>query len=151
MCFYKLPEPPICFYKLPEPSMSFCRLPWVQWIIKRILNTKLTTNYAQRSANNWSCLKWKRLGLVISQKLRPDIEVASWRLVHSSWRRSAWDSWLRHSSAGPAALQPSACQVTLNLLMNTDAHPACMPDRKQYNCISHGQKWILYSSSLGQA
>ena len=38
------------FYNLPEPSMSFCELPWVKWIINR------TQNYAQRSANNWSCL-----------------------------------------------------------------------------------------------
>ena len=39
------------FYNLPEPSMSFCKLQWVwvKWIINR------TQNYAQRSANNWSC------------------------------------------------------------------------------------------------
>ena len=35
--------------------MSFCKLPWVLWIIARTLDTKLITNYAQRSANNWSC------------------------------------------------------------------------------------------------
>ena len=34
--------------------MSFCKLPWVKWIITKTLNTKLTPNYAQRSANNWS-------------------------------------------------------------------------------------------------
>ena len=35
--------------------MSFCKLPSVQWIITSTANTKLTKNYAQRSANNWSC------------------------------------------------------------------------------------------------
>merc|ERR1712025_326358 len=44
------------FHDLPETFMSFCKLPWVKWIINRTQNTKLTTNYAQRSANNWSCL-----------------------------------------------------------------------------------------------
>ena len=52
---WKLPEPSMSFYNLPETSRSFCKLPWVQWIITRSLNTKVTTNYAQRFANNWSC------------------------------------------------------------------------------------------------
>ena len=35
------------------PMMSFYKLPWVQWIITKIVKSKLSTNYAQRSANDW--------------------------------------------------------------------------------------------------
>ena len=55
------------FYNLPEPSMSFCKLPWVKWIINRTQNTKLTTNYAQRSANNWSCCNCLEICNICSQ------------------------------------------------------------------------------------
>ena len=87
------------FYKLPEPSMSFCKLLWVQWIITRTLNTKLTTNYAQRYANNWSCFP-KLWGYPVSIPMKLKSRATPPKLYMAV---SVPGNWVVSWQAGPGA------------------------------------------------
>ena len=57
-----------CFHRVPygfQRASDGSRLKSVEWILSSTIKIKLTSYYAQRSANNWSCFTRNDLKLVL--------------------------------------------------------------------------------------